>query len=203
MTKKKVLIMAGTVAIVLVALVFIFVIRQRQVTIINPIQSPEIIQEKKPETLLSYKDTAGFEFKYPENLTVKDASGNLPVYSSLEISKAFSGEKMTVKVLDTDFPSVDTWLKSKEASGAGSSRDITLAGMSGKQVQFTNPRRLVTIVISEGIMYFIQSPIDEANLWNKAHNDIVSSFALEQTQRSTSQTGGAEDIISEEEEVIQ
>lgn len=201
--KKLLIIIGGGVGIVIAVLAIFFIFQKKQAPVVSPIQTPGITQEKKPENLITYKDTAGFSFNYPENLTVRDVSGDeQTVYSSLELSSLQDEEKMIIKVSDTTFASVDAWLKSKEATGAGSTREITLSGMPGSQIQFTNPRRLVTIAIDEGIMYFIESPLDEAGLWSKIHNDIISSFTIDQTQTSSPQVGG-EEVIYEEEEVIE
>ncbi|MBI4999407.1 hypothetical protein HZB97_01400 [Candidatus Gottesmanbacteria bacterium] len=201
--KKKILIIGGVGIILVLGLAVFFVVQKKKTAIVSPIQPPGILEEKEAETLLTYKDEAGFEFKYPENLTIKDISGaDQSVYSSLEISSSQHEGKMAIKIVDTLFTSVDAWLKSKEASGAGVAREITLAGMEGAQIQFANPRRLVTIVIDEGIMYFFESLLDEAEYWNKIHNNIVSSFTLTETQTPAPQ-GGGEEVIYEEEEVIE
>lgn len=202
LARKKFLIVGGA-GIILVALIIFFVFQKRQKQIVSPIQPPGVTSEEELGSLTTYKDEAGFEFKYPEGLTIKDVTGDdETLYSSLEVSKGFSGEKMIIKVSDTAFSSTGAWLKSKEASGAGSTREITLAGMKGVQIQFTNPRRLVTIVIDEGIMYFLESSLDEVGYWNKIHNNIISSFTLTETQAPAAQAG-EEEIIYEEEEVIE
>lgn len=202
LARKKLLIIGGGIGIILVlGLTVFFVIQKKKSTPISPIQTPGILKET--ENLLIYKDEAGFSFDYPEGLTIEDVTGDdETLYSSLEVSKGFSGEKMIIKVSDTAFSSTGAWLKSKEASGAGSTREITLAGMKGVQIQFTNPRRLVTIVIDEGIMYFLESSLDEVGYWNKIHNNIISSFTLTETQAPAAQAG-EEEIIYEGEEVIE
>lgn len=199
LTKKKLLIIGGAGIVLISVLAVLLVVQKKKTAPAGQIQVP--IQEKASEKLITYKDEAGFEFTYPEDLTIKDVSGDLPVYSSLEISSAQHEGKMAIRITDTSFASLDAWLKSKEATGAGSTREITLAGMPGKQIQFTNPRRLVTIAIDEGIMYFLESPLDEAEYWNKIHNEIVSSFTL--SDQTSAPPGGGEEIIYEEEEVIE
>lgn len=206
LTKKKLLIIGGAGIVLISVLAVLLVVQKKKTAPAGQIQVP--IQEKASEKLITYKDEAGFEFTYPEDLTIKDVSGDLPVYSSLEISSAQHEGKMAIRITDTSFASLDAWLKSKEATGAGSTREITLAGMPGKQIQFTNPRRLVTIAIDEGIMYFLESPLAssaeasaKAEYWNKIHNEIVSSFTL--SDQTSAPPGGGEEIIYEEEEVIE
>ena len=201
LTKKKLLIIAGAGIILVFVLVVLIVVQKKKTAPAGQIQAP--VQEKAPENLATYNDEAGFSFNYPEGLTIKDVTGdNETLYSSLEVSKGFSGEKMIIEVADTTFSSINAWLKSPEASGAGTSREITLAGMPASQIQFTNPRRLVTIVIDGGIMYFFESPLDETGFWNKAHNDIVSSFTLGENQVPAPE-GGGQEVIYEEEEIIE
>lgn len=205
--KKKLLIASISILLVLIfGLVGLFSIKKRQTTTLSPLgsgQSPKVTQEKEQIKLTTYKDEAGFEFAYPEDFIVKDVSGDDPTtYSSLEISSSKHEGKMLIKITDTSFVSVDTWLRSQEATSAGLSREITLAMMPASQIQFDNPRRLVTVVINEGIMYFIQSPLDKTGFWNKIHNEIVSSFTLAEAQTQPS-TGGGEEVIYEEEEIIE
>lgn len=202
--KKKLIIASSGVGLILVLAGF-FIFQERQKETVSPLGSSLSSTAKKQElgNLLIHKDEAGFEFSYPENLAIKDISGaDQSVYSSLEISSAQHEGKMLIKIADTPFASLDTWLKSKEASGAGASREITLAGMPGSQIQFDNPRKLVTVVINEGIIYLLENPLDEENYWNKIHNNIVSSFTFGKTQTPAAQTGGDE-VIYEEEEVIE
>lgn len=205
MAKKKSLII-GTVILVLVIGLILIMVQKRQASVTTPLPEQKSPVTQEQENLKTYKDEAGFEFKYPESLTIKDVtSDDQSVYSQLELTPTKNEGKMVIDVTDTPLASPDAWLKSQEASQAGSSREVTLAGMPAKQIQLKNPPRLVTIAISEGIMYLIETPLDESGYWNKAHNEIIGSFTLSENQPSVSQDGGGggEGVTSEEEEVIE
>ncbi|MFH0864156.1 MAG: hypothetical protein V1858_03655 [Candidatus Gottesmanbacteria bacterium] len=159
-------------------------------------------------SLKTFNDETGFQFQYPEDLLINDVSGDdQNIYSALEISSSDKDNKMIIRITDTDIALVDEWLKTKEGSGAGPKREISIATMSGKQIQFKNPNRLVSLVINDGIMYFFESPLDEAGYWNKIHNIITSSFSIveveESVDSSTESTSNDEGILTEEEEVIE
>lgn len=199
MTKKRKLLFGAGLGIVLTVVTAVGLLSHQKInpTADNlPTPSPKVEEMAK---LVKYEDEAGFSFEYPEDLVVKDVTpeDNLS-YSVLEIGETI------IKVVDTRYSSVDNWLaKDKEASGAGTNREITLAGMVARQIQFDNPRRLVTVTIEDGVMYFIESPLESAGqYWNKVHNAIVGSFNLTESASPPTASGGEQSIV-EEEEVIE
>lgn len=211
MEKKTRIIMI--IGLVLLLGLAVFLLGQRKKNeLISPI-IPTKPQVKQEEKLLIYKDVAGFEFQYPESVIVKEVlADNLAVYSLLELSSKKLSGMMIIRVVDTSFNSLEAWLKSQEASGAGASREIILAGLPGQQIQFLGSQKLVTIVIDDGVMYFFESPlnregppVDGQNSWNKIHNQIVSSFnpLTEQSSNEKEEGMGEEEIIYEEEEIIE
>jgi hypothetical protein len=206
-SKKKILMIGGISLILIGAGAVVLKVAQKP----KPAITPDSIISSTPapeEKLLTYNDEAGFSFEYPESLKIEDISGNLDVYSILEITSETTSGTATLKVVDTKYKTIDDWLKkTPEASTAGSAREIELAGMTGQQIQLENPRRLVTSVIDGGVLYYLESPLDSNSAyWNKAHNAIVSSFNLGETKpQAGSQTGGdsGQDIIYEEEEIVE
>lgn len=201
MTKKRKLLFGAGLGIVLAVVVAVGLLSHQKTNpaVGNlPTPSPKIEEMAK---LVKYEDEAGFSFEYPEDLVVKDVTpeDNLS-YSVLEIGKTI------IKVVDTRYSSVDNWLvKDPSASSgqAGTSREVTLAGMAASQIQFDNPRRLVTVTIENRVMYFIESPLESAGqYWNKVHNAIVGSFSLTESASPPSASGGEQSIV-EEEEIIE
>lgn len=211
--KKLSLIIAGIIGIAVLILGWFFAFGKKESGVVSPL-SNEINQQPagsqaEAENLVKYEDEAGFTFEYPESLAVKDITpeDNL-TYSELEIISGDHAGKIIVRVKDAvKCTTVKCFLS--ENSG-GEARDISLAGMAGKQVRSDEPAILQTVVIEDGVEYLIESPLAEPDsvFWNKVHNDIVFSFALNETaatganaQAETS-SGGGESII-EEEEVIE
>lgn len=189
---------------VLVGVPVFLVMKSKKTGTVTPLglgQKQEAIIGK----IAAYVDSSGFKFDYPESLTIKDVSGDAQnVYSSLEISSKKQSGKMTIKIVDSSYDSLESFLGSKEASSAGVSRDITISSMSAKQVQFVNPKRLITVAISDGIMYSIESPLDEMNYWNKIHNQVVLSLRIEtQEPSSVSFDSTSDEPFSDQEEVIE
>lgn len=208
--KKIILFVIIITLIILLPIISFFVFKKSKTESVNPLaESSALSKIAEEEKLLSYQDTAGFKFNYPQSVTVKDVSNNDPnTYSLLELGSAKNDGKMLIKVVDSNLDSVDQWLKSKEATGAGNSREVIISQMPGKQIQFENPSRLVSLAISDGIMYFFQSSLDSAGFWNKVHSQIISSFSQNGTTEKTVEENksGAdfgEETVSENEEVIE
>jgi hypothetical protein len=212
--RKQIYVLVGVVLIIAIAvLVFFFVFQRRQgpVSTLGHLQTPHASQIPE-EVLITYQDKAGFEFSYPQSLKVASVSSeDKTFYSLLKITSSSQSGEVIIKVADTALTDLDAWLKSPGATGAGQSREITLAGIKGKQIQFKDPPRLVSIVIQDKILYEIQSPLDSQDItsakpgfWNKVHNQILASFTISQeNQSATSGSAGEEETTVEEEEVIE
>lgn len=201
--KLKLPIIILVLVLVLIGVPVILVMKNKKTENVTPLGLAQK-QETAAEKIVTYNDSSGFKFAYPESLIVKDVSGDAPnVYSFLEISSAKQAGKMTIKIVDSPYDSLESFLSSKEASGAGVSRDVALSLMSARQIQFANPKRLMTVVISDLIMYSIESPLDENGYWNKIHNQIVSSFSLGTESASTAGSDSSSNQPASDEEVIE
>lgn len=202
--KLKLPIIILVFVLVLIGVPVVLVIKNKKTETVTPLGLGQK-QETALEKIVTYNDSSGFKFDYPENLTVKDVSGTASdVYSSLEISSTKQTGKTTIKIIDSPYDSLKSFLSSKEVSSAGISRDVMMASMSAKQVQLTNPKRLETLAIFNGIMYAIESPLDDNGFWNKVHNQIVSSLSVETENASVlSGESGSDQSAPDEEEVIE
>ena len=204
-SKKKILAVAG-VSLILVGLIAMGVkIGQKPKTTSGPVVTPTPIRiEAENKT---YQDEAGFSFEYPTGLEIKDVSGNQDVYSILEITAPDKNEKMIIRVVDTKYKTIAEWLKSQNQSGNPVARDFEIGGMTGQQIQLENPRRLVSLVIDKGVMYYFESPLsaEEGQYWNMVHNTIALSFSLGETKPQTGSqtTGGGDNTVYEEGEVVE
>jgi flagellar basal body-associated protein FliL len=154
-------------------------------------------EEVKGDTL--YKDESGFSFYYPKGLIVTDITPDDGVYYS-KVTLTKDEAVLTVSVLDTKEKIVDNFVKKseliKDATLAGAA---VLGGMSAKQYQTANI--LVTLAIDQGILYQVDGPKD-GNYWEKVQGVVVDSFALGEP-KSQSSTGGVDNTIYEQEEVVE
>lgn len=202
MVKDKFKLSIIILVLVLIGVPVILMMKNKKTGTVTPLGSGQK-QETTAEKTAIYNDSSGFKFDYPESLTIKDVSGaDQNVYSSLEISSRKQEGKMMIKIVDSPYDSLESYLSSKEASNAGVSRDLILSSMPAKQIQLTNPKRLETVVISDSVMYLIESPLDDSGYWNKVHNQIISSFIVRETGAPAVENID-ESSTSDEEEVIE
>lgn len=189
--------------LVLIGVPAVLLIKNKKTGITTPLGS-EQKQEITAEKLTTYNDSSGFKFDYPESLMVKDVSGSdQNIYSFLEISSTKQAGKTTIKIIDSPYDSLESFLKSKEVEGAGASRDLTLSLMPAKQIQFPAAKKIITVVIADGIEYLLESPLDNGSYWSKIHSQIVASFNIETQKSSTTGEDVGSDQAASEEEVIE
>lgn len=217
-SKKLSVAIAGIIGIIVLILGWVFVFGKGKDGIVSPMPDTASDQaassQAGTEKLLKYEDEAGFSFEYPEGLEVKDVTPEDKItYSELEISSFQHPGIAKIRVADTQCLTIENWVrKCNSRKEFGDSRDVTLAEIEGKQVRLSDPKILQTVAIEDGVEYIIESPLAEPDgaFWNKVHNDIVFSFALNEVTpvaNSFNEQAGAaglqEEAIIEEEEVVE
>lgn len=203
MSKGKIFFIVGMGAILLVILgTLVFLRIPKPASLINPLSREGAPAKIETGKLLFYEDEAGFSFQYPGALGIVEKDiGDTSVYSSLELSsKNYPGEKMIIKITDTDILNIEKYLeKNPQTGNLLASSEITLGGMKGKSFQHANPAQKLILVIDSGILYYLEAPFDNG-FWEKALETISSSFRLTEEKTTTSTSGAS--VIEEEEEVI-
>lgn len=131
---------------------------------------------------LTYEDWAGFKFDYPESLKIEEVEiDDKTVYSSLELT-ATNGEKLNLRVADTEFKNIGEWQKEFEKKYLVTLvKDVLWEEMAARQLVYGAPKRLMTMTINNGVIYSLDSLKDEYEFWEKTQNLIVNSFMFTQT----------------------
>ena len=150
---------------------------------------------------VAYDDWSGFKFDYPSLLTVKEVElDNQKIYSSLEVYGS-DAKKLTIRVSDTQITSLIDWQKSFNQQNSVRKIDqMTLADLPALRLQYGAPEMMLTVAINDGILYQIESPVDDG-FWNRTHEDLVGSFQftnMETTPPSSAKAAeGAVTLIEE------
>lgn len=155
---------------------------------------------------LTYEDWAGFKFDYPESLKIEEVEiDDKTVYSSLELT-ATNGEKLNLRVADTEFKNIGEWQKEFEKKYLVTLvKDVLWEEMAARQLVYGAPKRLMTMTINNGVIYSLDSLKDEYEFWEKTQNLIVNSFMFTQTAENQAKPAvtpeANEDIVLLEETI--
>jgi hypothetical protein len=211
--KKKLLILSGVVAVLLVG--GLVVMRLKKVP--SGIISPLVETEKEELSLIVWEDPAGFKFSYPSKITIDPHEEDKENYAHLELTSPSHPGKILIWMKDTNYKNPDDWAK-KEV-GEGQVFDSELGGKPAKKVASINPKKLTTATIDVDVLVLVEVfPEDE--WWNEVYNQILSSFefiplAGEPASAGASAgkekaapgpwegSGGGAGVIEEEEEVVE
>lgn len=156
--------------------------------------------------ILTYEDWAGFKFDYPESLKIEEVEiDDKTVYSSLELTAA-NGEKLNLKVADTEYKNIGEWQKEFEKKYLVTLvKDVLWEEMAARQLVYGAPKRLMTMTINNGVIYSLDSLKDEYEFWEKTQNLIVNSFMFTQTAENQAKPAvtpeANEDIVLLEETI--
>ncbi len=157
---------------------------KRPLQTIPPLQLSTPTTELDTQAQATYKDTAGFTFKYPTNIIVTDVTpeNDDSYYTLLNLGR--DSEKMTVAMTDTEYKTIDDWL----AKDSGAPKQptligaISLDGMASRQ--YTNGGKMWTVSVDKNVLYVFESPKDGGS-WDKTHDLFTSTFKFDKSQGST------------------
>lgn len=151
---------------------------------------------------LTYTDSSGFSFSYPEGISISDITPDGDMYYSvLSLTKGQAAMKISVK--DTSSAKVSDWIeKDKEAPKAATlSGATTISGISASQYK-AGPK-LYTVAIDSGVLFLIEGEAD-GGFWEEAQNTVAASFKREgEDSSSVDSSQGGGDAIYEEEEIVE
>jgi hypothetical protein len=200
MSKNKLLIAGGIILTLVLAFATGIYFFSRKSTS-SPNSQPQpfaglLNQDDKEEEINAsetYIDSAGFSFKYPENIKISDDTPVDDSYYTL-LTLNYQNKKLTISAMD----STDTKIVAPTGSDLiGASKLSTISAN-----QYEDSSNLYTIALDKGVLYTIKSPKD--SYWDSLHNTIVSSFVFEgQVANSGSGSAAASDTIYEAEEIVE
>lgn len=142
------------------------------------------IQQTSMETVENkvHEDFAGFRFEYPGELIIEEVELNDErVYSSLEL-KGPKNKQISLRISDTEYEDVEQWQEMFEVKNvAGTMKEIAWTDMTGLQLSYGAPAKLMSVAVDQQILYRLESPADEGGYWDKAHQTILNSFEFTET----------------------
>lgn len=185
-----------TVVIVIIIAVGIFLLTRKDLSS-APQQQVKTAEEKVPsQTTKTHIDEAGFQFDYPDDLTVvKKESASSAAYSSLEITSKEVVGSMTFLVEDTKVKSVNELIQKNIAT-----KEAVLGSL--KAIETTDGSKTTLLAIDQGIIFRLDlSSKEERQYWQSVYNTVLTSFSFVAPQAASDSSGssGGEDVILEEE----
>lgn len=203
--KQKTLLLIIVLGLIVTGLVIFFIQLRSRVS--GPQPQPLTLKEKaRPsETLITYTDPAGFEFSYPDNLSISKAEIEDPkIYTDLEIySKDVSGS-IKIKIADTKIATLSAWLKDNNIPDSNAPKETKLGNLKALEVK-TNDR-LMLGALDQGVLFTVEMPRVEEDFWMKVYDKVASGFTFvtpEETATSGTSDSSASDVQFEGEEVIE
>lgn len=159
--------------------------------------------EAKADVL--YEDSVvGFSMQHPASITIEDITPEEGLFYTL-LSLNREDEMMTVAFKKTEYESVVEMLeKDPEAPQETSLIGATsLDGIPANQYSYLFKGRdtLLSAAIDEGVLFLFEGPKDEG-FWEETQNIVVSTFAFDKNQPSST-SGSGQPVIYEAEEVIE
>ena len=181
-----------------------YTLQQRRVL---KVISPEATVTTTPPVgeLLTWEDPAGFMFQYPKEAQVNKHDEDSQNYAHIELTQKDNPGTIIVWAKDTNAVDSASWVKAEKSLSGGTVFDTSLAGISGKKVLLTTPKKtVVSGIVDEGVVFYVEGVFDSSEYWTKAYDAITSSFSFSSAkQNAPPQAGAAAEDAVDEEEIIE
>jgi hypothetical protein len=157
------------------------------------------------QKLLTWDDPAGFTFQYPEGIEINKHDEDQIHYAHVELTEKNNKGSIIVWAKDTVAADSASWVKKEKNLAGGTIFDTTVGGMSGKKILIASPeKKIISGVVDEGIVFYIEGNVDGSEYWTKAYDTIATSFTFSSKKQADTISGGGEDTSAvDEEEVIE
>lgn len=179
MSKKLVRIISGLLVLIISGLLIYFFFFKGFKKTVSPLgegktnQQPEIKLD-----LIEWKDEAGFSFMYPKDAKITSLKDNPGAYSELEISEPNKKGKIVIICQDSNFSTIDEWLKKDKLVIGANALDTKIATQSAKRVVLGEGREIAGFIDPDQVIYTIDKQLDGEVYWQKVYSEILNSFKL-------------------------
>lgn len=209
MNKIGIAIIASITALILFVVIIAFKNQKlNQSTSQTPISESAITPTTVPKIpVKKYFDPSGFEFEYPNQLTMSNVTPlKNSYYADIEGTASGKIEKLSIILESTIVPSLSEFIKSNKQIPSSTTK-TRLADLEA--IEYTTKDTFTTIAIDQGALITISTPKKDEKYWSPIHKIITSSFKFVQPTSSVSNTndssGSYDDggVIFEGEETIE
>lgn len=169
----------------------------------NKIESP-VVTLTPSTKLLSYSDTSGFRFQYPDDVKIATLSAGPNDYTSIKLTSQIAKGNISIKVSDSNYNNLTAWVKQNAKSE--NVIDTTLADMPGKKYENKTGQNIIALDSGDVLFSITADYQDGKNYWSKVMSQISSSFTVAppQDNSSASNSAGSDSGITDEgEEVVE
>lgn len=178
MEKKKliILIIIITFLVILTGGGYYYWIRRNYVSPISTVQVTPTVTVTELEELSTWEDQSQIKFQYPKSLSMNLHDEDTENYAHLEFTSLIHPGNLIVWVKDTNFSTIDAWVKSV---GATNGIDTTLGGQKAKKVMISEPKKKILIgLLQNGYAYEIEADPIDFPYWNHVFDVVTESFSF-------------------------
>lgn len=167
----------------------------------SPLPSPlqEVKKSLPSETFIDYTDPAGFNFSYPDNLSIIKNDTDASTYADMQLSSNDVNGSLNLKITDSKFATLNDWLKLYKSEPV----EKKLGNLKALEVKTAD--RLYLGALDQGILFTIEMPLIEEAFWMKVYDKVLTSFSFASPEGTTSQgnINASSDVTFEGEEVVE
>lgn len=174
--KKKLPTLLIIITILLVLAIIFFLIRKPSKKPLTPLSEKSLPGIEEQFTLKTWEDPAGFSFNYPEILKIDIHEEDEISYAHLELTREGKPGRMLVIVNDSNYSTLDQWLKEDKEVKDASALDTQVAEMKAKKVALKEGKEITAFIDLDQVIYKIIKEPKGENFWNQVYKTILDSF---------------------------
>lgn len=159
--------------------------------------------------LALWNDPAGLTFRYPEGLVIDKHDEDTQNYAHLEMTNRNHRGNVTIWAKDTTAVDLQSWVRTDARFKGANIIDTTLGNISAKKIVIpSTPKMVIVGTITDGILFTVESSLEDSVYWEGVQSTIVDSFlftpvendaASDETGTQSNDGGSSEEAVDEEE----
>lgn len=140
-----------------------------------------------PAPLLTWNDTNGFTFQYPEGLSVNKHDEDRENYAHIELTHPGHPGSLIVWGKDPakGVSDVASWVKNENRFIGASMLDTELGRQEAKKVIVDGVTRMLVVgTVYDGIVWSVEAKLEDVEFWTGVHTAIVNAFTFTSVKES-------------------
>lgn len=209
MMKRKIIISLLIVTLAVSIIVVIVAVKKQQSKTTAKVTLTSQTQQEQVD-LETWKDPAGFTFRYPKGVDINKHDEDTENYAHVEMTNKDHQGTLIVWAKDTTYADTAGWLANDPLLQNSSSVDSTLGELPAKKIIVTTPKKMYVIgVVTDAILFTIEATPGEDSYWQNVFDTIAKSFQFTDQETTTASSevvneedvGGSVEAVDEEETV--
>ncbi len=200
--KPKTILLLGTALVLIGLIISVWFLNTPNKSLSSPLSnlSNTKVKSAPSETFKEYIDPVGFQFSYPDNLSLSTNELDDNTYADIQLFSSEVNGSLKLKIVDSQLDNIDEWVK--QNTTLSNAKAVQLGNL--KAMEITTADRVLLGSLDQQILFTVEVPRIEEGFWMQVYSKILQDFSFVVPESNTGSSADTSSSISfEGEEVVE